>query len=483
MTETSFPVVEQPLSDGQWKVLGLAIGQGIVDRGGFPYRMTARNDTNDMVTIDVDRITKKAEAVLDGFAHQMDAPKSLKVPPVTTTTTYEIGLVYDPTKSTTSAGPITLDVWKAPGDYTVGKNRLVLYRIERAPAQVLSQTKYTEYRPRVSPQIVVSTESHLPRAGTMLVDTVALARDTGKCWRAHSDGNNNMVWSVMKQGVEGDPYATPLTAIMRWSTGTGGNVEDPVNPLEVANKRYADRVAEAARKAIPYSSRYAEEAIIMRWGDGRGGNVKRPTQPENIANKAYVDEKTWDGNDITRGTVPYARIGGSKPAYDTPQSGYVYTVSVNSAGKFMRFTSALKYKTDVQPYAAEPAEILKAQPMTFHRIGEDGEPEPRTELGFIADWVAPFIPEAVIYAPNADGVLEVESLDFNAITAAHHTVLQDHERRLSAALEERDAARAVTEALAARVELLESRATRAEETLVNVLERLEALEGVADNGE
>lgn len=457
MSETSFPVVNQPLSDGQWKVLGLGLGQGIVDRGGFPYRITARNDTNDSVTVDVDRITKKSEAILDGFAHQIDTAKIIKVPAVSKATTYEVGLVYDPAKAETAAGPITLAAWTAPADYSGGKSRLVFYTIERQPSQVLSQAKMTEFRPRLSPQIVVSTENHLPRAGNMLVDTVAVARDSGRQWRAHSDNNGNMKWAELKRGVEGDPYATPGTAIMRWSSGRGGWVEDPGVPQEVANKRYVDNEVGKVKSSLPYSSRYAEEGLMFRWPDGRGGNVKDPTDAENPANKRYVDNKTWNGNDITAGTVPYERIAGSKSAYDTLQSGYVYTVSVNSSGKFMRFSSALRHKTDVQPYTQDPRKVLEVQPYTFHRKLEDGTPDDRTELGFIADWTVPAVPEAGVYAPAEDGTPVLESLDFNAMTAAQQTVLRWLATRADEAEQRAAAAEQTVAALAARVEKLEGK--------------------------
>lgn len=431
MTQKSYPLDEAPMSSAEWKSIGLGIGQGIVDRGGFPYRLGTKNDVNNTVVIDVDRVTGKNLALLDGIAHEMDAPEILTIPAVATTTIYEVGLEYDPARTQEAGGPILLKVWKAPGDYRLGKNRLVLYRVTRQPSQVLTQAVVEQYRPRASPSMIVSTESHLPRAGTMLVDTQVTARDSGKVWRAHSDNNGNMSWIELPQGVAGDAYATGSTAIMRWSDGRGGYVEDPKLAKEVSNKQYVDGAMKAAVDQIPYSSRFAEGlALMSRHSDGRGANVKNPTEGENTANKQYVDGKRWDGSRITTGVVPWERVQGSTHAYRTTQSGAVYTVSVNSSGRFMRFSSALKYKTGLRPYEVDPRELLKLNPVTFKRRTDDGGVDDRVELGFIADWVAPVLPEAALYMTNENGVDEIESLDFNAITAAQQRIIQWQAERL-----------------------------------------------------
>lgn len=432
MAETSFPVVEKALTEAQWKTIALGIGQGIIDRGGFPYKLKSRDSVNNTVTIGVDSKTGRSEAILDGFAHQIDVDKVLTIPAVTTTTVYEIGLLYNPLNVAAAQGPVTLTYWTAPGDYTSGKNRLVLYRITRQPNQVITSAAVEEYRPRLSPQIVVSTESHLPVAGTMLVDTVATVRTTGARWRAHEE-NGTMSWVELPTGVSGSTYATGGTAIMRWSTGVGGYVNDPDNALAVSNKRYTDTTANAARDAaiaaIPYSSRFAEGgALIARESDGRGGEVNNPTAGKGIANKQYVDGKTWDAADITSGTLHGMRVRHSQWAYDTAQSGSVYTLSVNSNGLLMRFTSARKYKDQISPLDYDPRRLLRVEPVRYKRRDPETGAVPDDapwEIGVIADDAGAFIPELQQVGPDPHtGEVGVEGWDYQQWTAAHQHVLR-----------------------------------------------------------
>lgn len=79
--------------------------------------------------------------------------------------------------------------------------------------------------------------------------------------------------------------AVGSTLMKRWGTGVGPNVENPDNPMAVANKRYVDSLQK-------YSSRYAEgDAIMIRWEDGTGARVNDPKDQLDTANKRYVDGK------------------------------------------------------------------------------------------------------------------------------------------------------------------------------------------------
>ncbi|MCW1250718.1 hypothetical protein ODZ83_11170, partial [Acaricomes phytoseiuli] len=85
--EESYPVLEKPLTDHQWKSVTLGIGDGILDEGGNPYRVTVSDETN-QATIHADTMTGYAHAILRGFYHRIDAPVLLDLPPVAATTTY-----------------------------------------------------------------------------------------------------------------------------------------------------------------------------------------------------------------------------------------------------------------------------------------------------------------------------------------------------------------------------------------------------------
>jgi len=81
--------------------------------------------------------------------------------------------------------------------------------------------------------------------------------------------------------------ATGNTLALRGSSGTL-RVGTPSSSSDAVTKAYADDI----RADIPYSSRYTEpNSIIARWSDGSGGQVNDPKNPLDIANKRYVDAR------------------------------------------------------------------------------------------------------------------------------------------------------------------------------------------------
>jgi hypothetical protein len=57
-----------------------------------------------------------------------------------------------------------------------------------------------------------------------------------------------------------------------------------------------------------------------------------------------------------------------------------------------------RLKTDITPATVGLPEILAIEPINFHRLGADGQPYTRDEIGFSAQQVQPIIPEAVTEA-------------------------------------------------------------------------------------
>lgn len=178
MAEQSFPVIEKPLTDDQWKSVTLGIGDGILDEGGNPYRVTLSN-AGDNVTVETDTLKGFNHAILRGFYHKMDEPVTLHVPAVTSDTTYYVGLQYDPTRDV----PVKLGVWTSL-DYSSHKHYLVIAEIMRKPNQLLTDARLTMRRPRITPTIQVDREEDLPDPNRVLWGTRAVVWRENKEFRA-----------------------------------------------------------------------------------------------------------------------------------------------------------------------------------------------------------------------------------------------------------------------------------------------------------
>lgn len=209
MAEESFPVLEQPMSDTQWKSVARGFGTGVLDEGGNPYNLVDLNNATNQGTIAVDTKTGFNHAVVSGFYHKMDSAMVINLPAVIATTTYYIVLMYDPTDK---AKPVKL-VRTTGLPRTGGKEYLVLWEVTRQRDQLLTDSVRTKKRPIISPTITVDTPSALPSADSVLWGTRAFAQQTGQEFRASYTS-----W------VEIGAHRVPLNAMGGWQVNqlTGG---------------------------------------------------------------------------------------------------------------------------------------------------------------------------------------------------------------------------------------------------------------------
>src|SRR5699024_6655297 len=192
MAEQSYPIVEQPMSADQWKSVTLGIGDGILDEGGFPYRLkNLSNSTNTGVLQAASRTDGEtySSAILNGFYHRLEEDLELEFPAVTKRTTYYVTLQYDPLRTDM---PVQAKVVTSL-DYSQGKNYLHLYNVTRNANELLTDASVRMIRPRVAPVQVYASESDLPAANKALWGTVALIHN-GR------SGNN----AVLKMAITGD---------------------------------------------------------------------------------------------------------------------------------------------------------------------------------------------------------------------------------------------------------------------------------------
>lgn len=237
MAEQSFPVIEKPLTDDQWKSVTLGIGDGILDEGGTPYRVTVSNQT-DQATVQTDSAKGYAHAILRGFYHRIDAPVALSVPAVSARTTYTIALQYDPTRS---ALPVKLGVFTGSLDRSNSKAYLVLATIVRDPSQLISDAKLTLGRQMISPRIQVDTEENLPDASTVLWGTQAHCWRTGTTLRASWNrwvpigGQRLATW-----GMDGWSITTATNGVLArpttggWDCTVAGNIVRTAETYSIA---------------------------------------------------------------------------------------------------------------------------------------------------------------------------------------------------------------------------------------------------------
>lgn len=210
MTEYSFPVLEKPMNDQEWKSVTLGIGDGVFDEGGNPYNLVNRNNVGDTATITVDSKKGYAHAILKGFYHKIDANLTIKIPAVNADTTYYVTLVYDPLNSSV---PVSLKVLPSL-DRTSGKEYLILWTVRRKANQLLTDAEVTKFRQTIVPKIQVDYAESLPDPTTVLFGTQAHCLYTGEDYRASYSSWKFVGNSIIKpSGMAGWKYSDYTSGI------------------------------------------------------------------------------------------------------------------------------------------------------------------------------------------------------------------------------------------------------------------------------
>ena len=200
MAEESFPMRDEPMTDEQWKQVTLGIGNGVLNEGGDPYRLTNINNATNQVTVNVSTTTGLAQAIVAGFYHRIDAPVVLDVPAVTKATTYWIVLEYSPLRLEQGEPPVQLKVVKAL-DTSQNKQYLVLHKFYRRANELLTNANYRSVKPRISPTLQVRDESELPEPETVIRGTVAVVHgDFPDIKIAKADPGKPVAWVSVLSG-------------------------------------------------------------------------------------------------------------------------------------------------------------------------------------------------------------------------------------------------------------------------------------------
>ena len=214
--EYSFPVPDEPLNQEQFQLLSLSDGNGIFDRGDYPYWLEGHG-SNSETNAKNSMILKvgglgKAEAVVAGFFHMMTEDKEIPLPAVSTETTYNICLTYDPRKDLERLGPVSIQVFTSAPPTTFARTSAVLYSVTRKPNQLLTDAKIERFRPRAVPAVSVLQRSHLPDPASVMFGSLGILY-----------GDNDIVVARGASTDEGGPTRWDSITDPEWTNLTDNN--------------------------------------------------------------------------------------------------------------------------------------------------------------------------------------------------------------------------------------------------------------------
>ena len=283
MAESSFPVLEQPLTDQQWGQVIEGLGSGILARGSEPYGIPSGGIDNAANTFRIggrSPATGDGRAVVSGFLHRYDADEIFSCPAVSSTTTYFFGLTYDPTRHAEAGGPVSLTVTTSRPSGG-GKVYLPISRITRRANELLSDATIVDERAFVAPQITVKGSGALPPAGSVLTYTVATDWETGQQWQMQLNGS----WKTT------GTYTVPIGNNTGWTRGGSGVI---VTPLSDGTNKFEVEV-EMIRTGPSFSigtSYVSVGTIVPPQARGGRGIVYTPAQINALSGWAAVNATT-----------------------------------------------------------------------------------------------------------------------------------------------------------------------------------------------
>lgn len=199
MAESSFPVLEQPLTDQQWGQVTLGLGSGVLGATSGNYAYTNVNNATN--TAQLSAGDGMAQAIVSGYYHRIDADHTISLPAISSgTRTYYVGLTYDPLKHADPSGPVSITVTTSKPSGS-GKVYLPLYEIVRQPNQLLSQATNRVKRVLIAPTLSVASIEELPDASTMMQGTLCQTSNLNMVWRASGSR-----WVPIGATGIGDPW-------------------------------------------------------------------------------------------------------------------------------------------------------------------------------------------------------------------------------------------------------------------------------------
>ena len=185
MAESSFPVLEQPLTDQQWGQVTAGIGSGVL--GGADGNYAYQAVSNAANTAQLSAGSSMAQAIVAGFYHRIDSNHTISLPAISSgTRTYYVGLTYDPTKHASPSGPVSVTVTTSRPSGG-GKVYLPLYEVVRQANQLLTDATVRVRRVLISPTLAVATPDELPLASTMMQGTMCQTTNLNMLWRVSGD--------------------------------------------------------------------------------------------------------------------------------------------------------------------------------------------------------------------------------------------------------------------------------------------------------